>query len=205
MTNDSYLVVQGWQECQRTFCMSCSKSLSRWFTGRYKGLQPRFFLEFRFIHFLRITKIAFLIFPDPIIYNYLLSWVSGQKVCLRNFINPVCNIFISGLTLTSSNRDGRVSRFRGDSISNSFLSIVNRGFFAVRGCPRNSCVSTWNLGFHEEEQPRRGRYLFIYVGKDYAYLVNLGVDLSVKRSTNRQSRTIRETDVFVRVSNDREC
>lgn len=47
-----------------------------------------------------------------------------------------------------------MARFLGDSISNSFLSTVNRGLFAVRGCPRNSCVSRESQN-SREKYPRR--------------------------------------------------
>lgn len=66
-----------------------------------------------------------------------------------------------------------MARFLGDSISNSFLSTVNRGLFAVRGCPRNSCVSRESQNSTGGISAKTNPIHLIYAANNYPYLVTI--------------------------------
>lgn len=93
-----------------------------------------------------------------------------------------------------------MARFLGDSISNSFLSTVNRGLFAVRGCPRNSCVSRESQNSTREISAKTNPIHLIYAVNNYPYLVTISSEWNAR--PNRQSRKMRETKHFLRVSNE---
>lgn len=93
-----------------------------------------------------------------------------------------------------------MARFLGDSISNSFLSTVNRGLFAVRGCPRNSCVSRESQNSTGEISAKTNPIHLIYAVNNYPYLVTISSEWNAR--PNRQSRKMRETKHFLRVSNE---
>lgn len=85
-----------------------------------------------------------------------------------------------------------MARFLGDSISNSFLSTVNRGLFAVRGCPRNSCVSRESQNSTGGISAKTHPIHLIYVANNYAYLVTI-VERPARSTTSRKTR---ETNIF---------
>lgn len=97
-----------------------------------------------------------------------------------------------GPILISSNVANLVARFLGDSISNSFLSTVNRGLFAARGCPRNSCVSRESQNSTGGISAKTHPIHLIYVANNYAYLVTI-VERPARSTTSRKTR---ETNIF---------